>query len=105
MIMKLTRIITQIKHWLSSAKSLPPTKTLPLEAMLARMAADTDEMELSCDEVLELLDRYVEMEASGEDAAALFPLVKRHLDRCRDCLEEYQALKRILKATPLPPEG
>ncbi len=73
--------------------------------MLARMAADTDEVELSCDEVLELLDRYLEMEARGEGAAVLFPLVKRHLDKCRDCLEEYQALKRILKAAPLPPEG
>lgn len=66
---------------------------------LLQMVANTDEVEISCDELFELLDRYVEMEVSGEDAAVLLPLVKKHLDRCMDCHEEYEALLRILQAT------
>lgn len=66
---------------------------------LLQMVANTDEVEISCDELFELLDRYVEMEVSGEDAAVLLPLVKKHLDRCMDCHEEYEALLRILQAS------
>lgn len=68
---------------------------------LMRMVKNTDEVEIACDEVFELLDHYVELEARGENVAALLPLVKRHLDKCRDCREEYEALVRIFKATSL----
>lgn len=60
-----------------------------------KMVENTDEVEIACDEVFELLDQYVELEARGEDVAHLFPLVKKHLDRCRDCHEEYEALSLI----------
>lgn len=66
---------------------------------LFQMVEDTDEVEIACDEVFELLDQYVELQARGEDVASLFPLVKKHLDRCRDCHEEYEALVRIFEAT------
>lgn len=66
---------------------------------LLQMVANTDEVEISCDELFELLDRYVEVEVSGEDAAVLLPLVKKHLDRCMDCHEEYEALLRIVQAS------
>lgn len=62
---------------------------------LLRMVEDTDEFEIGCDEVFELLDQYVELEARGENVTELLPLVKKHLDRCRDCHEEYDALLRI----------
>jgi hypothetical protein len=68
---------------------------------LLRMVEDTDEVELSCDEVFELLDQYVELEARGENVAHLLPMVKRHLDRCRDCQEEYEALVRVFEATSI----
>jgi hypothetical protein len=68
---------------------------------LLRAVEDTDEVEIACDEVFELLDQYVELEARGEDVAHLLPLVKRHLDKCRDCNEEYEALTRIFEATSL----
>lgn len=66
---------------------------------LLRMVEDTDEVEISCDDVLELLDQYVELEARGEDVARLLPMVKKHLDRCHDCHEEYEALVRIITAS------
>lgn len=70
------------------------------EQMVLRMAQMTDETELSCDEVLALLDQYAERSVRGEDVARLMPLVQRHLERCGDCMEEYQALLRILRAAP-----
>jgi hypothetical protein len=66
---------------------------------LLRAVEDTDEVEIACDEVFDLLDQYVELDARGEDVAHLLPLVKRHLDKCRDCHEEYEALARIFEAT------
>ncbi len=65
---------------------------------LLEMVQSTDEVELSCDEVLALLAEYTEREQRGEDVHQLMPLVAAHLERCRDCLEEYQALHRILGA-------
>jgi len=47
-----------------------------------------------------MLDRYVELEARGEDVAHLFPPLMKHLERCKDCREEYEALRRIMQASP-----
>ncbi|MCK4724741.1 MAG: hypothetical protein KAT29_03020, partial [Anaerolineales bacterium] len=52
---------------------------------LFQMVENTDEVELSCDEVFDLMDQYVESDVRGEDAASLLPLVQKHLERCRDC--------------------
>jgi hypothetical protein len=67
---------------------------------LARMLANTRDVEYSCDEVLELMDEFAEMVLQGEDAAALMPLVQHHLEMCGDCREEFEALLRILRASP-----
>jgi hypothetical protein len=66
---------------------------------LLQMVENTDEVEIGCEGVFELLDQFVELEARGENVANLFPLVKKHLDRCRDCHEEYEALVRVFEAT------
>ncbi|MGW8252146.1 MAG: hypothetical protein ACWGO1_16010, partial [Anaerolineales bacterium] len=67
-------------------------------AKLLRMVEDTDDVELSCDEVFALLDRFAELDVSSENAARLLPLVWKHLDRCRDCREEYAGLVKIIEA-------
>ena len=67
------------------------------EKML-NMIQSTKQVELSCDEVHELLDQYTEMVIRGEDVGSLLPLVQYHLDMCPDCREEYEALSRILHA-------
>ena len=66
---------------------------------LFQMVENTDEVELSCDEVFDLMDQYVESDVRGEDAAKLLPLVQKHLERCRDCHEEYEALARVIEAS------
>jgi hypothetical protein len=66
---------------------------------LVRAVAETREEEIGCDECLEQLDRFVEMELAGLDAAAAMPLVRDHLDKCGDCREEFEMLLESLRAT------
>ncbi len=44
------------------------------------------------------MDRFVETDLAGLDAAEAMPLVQDHLDKCRDCREEFEALLRALRA-------
>ena len=79
-----------------------PTKNTPQESAamtvrLLRSLAMTKEEEISCDDVHALLDEFVELKLRGEDVDELMPLVKHHLDMCRDCFEEYEALLTALE--------
>jgi hypothetical protein len=65
----------------------------------------TREEEIGCDECFERLDRFVEMELSGLDAAAAMPLVEDHLDKCGDCREEFEALLEALREEGRGPVG
>jgi len=76
-----------------------PQSTEALQKML-QMLDQTQEEEYSCDEVYQLLDQYAEAVERGEDVAQMMPLVKHHLDMCRDCHEEYEALLDILEGVP-----
>jgi len=67
-----------------------------VEDLLHRLQK-TYEEELSCDEVFALVDEYAEAHQRGEDVASLKPLIRRHLDMCHECDEEYQALLRVLE--------
>jgi len=53
--------------------------------------------EIGCDECFEQLDRFVEMELAGKNAAEAMPLVQDHLERCVDCREEFEALLAALR--------
>lgn len=66
--------------------------------MMRRLVLTIDE-ELSCDEVFALVDEYAEASQRGEDVASLKPLIRHHLDMCRECEEEYQALLRVLEGS------
>jgi hypothetical protein len=54
--------------------------------------------ELGCEECFEELDRFVEVDLAGKDAAEAMPLVQDHLERCRECKEEFEALLGALRA-------
>lgn len=56
---------------------------------------ETREEEISCTECFELVSPFVELELSGQDAAAKIPQVKQHLDQCRACRDEYEALRDL----------
>ncbi|MDY6874803.1 MAG: hypothetical protein SWK90_01170 [Chloroflexota bacterium] len=44
------------------------------------------------------MDRFVEIMLVGKNVAAAMPLVQDHLQRCRDCREEFEALLAMLRA-------
>jgi hypothetical protein len=69
-----------------------------MQKMLA-MLSNTQNVELTCDEVFALLDQFTELAAQGEDVAQLMPLVQQHLDVCDDCREEYKVLESIVHNT------
>ena len=60
--------------------------------MVLRSVSITEEDEISCDDVFNLLDQFAEMIKRGEDAAQFMPLVQKHLDMCPDCRDEYESL-------------
>ena len=64
--------------------------------MVLRSVSMTEEDEISCDDVFNLLDQFAEMIERGEDAAQLMPLVQKHLDLCPDCREEYESLTQMM---------
>jgi hypothetical protein len=96
-------LINKIKFWFQNIRRNPTqmneknTKEL---RELMHMLELTEEEEFSCDDVYKLLDQYVELVNAGEDAQELIPLIKKHLEICRDCSEEYEALLSIVIALP-----
>ncbi len=65
----------------------------------------TREEEIGCDECFERLERFVELDLSGLDAARAMPLVEDHLGKCGDCREEFEALLEALREEGRGPVG
>jgi hypothetical protein len=66
---------------------------------MVRMVAMTKPDEIGCDECFQKVDRFVELNLQGLNAAEAMPLVQDHLDRCAGCREEFEALLDCLRAT------
>lgn len=77
------------------------TTEMSLFHKLLRMLALTRERELTCMEVNDLVDYYVELEQSGENVKALMPAMTQHLRICPECKEEYEALKQVTGIEPI----
>jgi hypothetical protein len=103
--MKLSEILKVMLRRLKSNRTQPdgrpPSRQAQeeLKAML-RKIGQSQEIELTCGEVFDLLDQYAEMAANGEDVIKLMPLVRQHLDMCADCREEFEALLKVLQSSP-----
>jgi hypothetical protein len=102
--MNINNVFKKFLQRIRAGKKSTPEKSAssnPNEMMgkLLQMVENTDEVEIGCDEVFELLDQYVEMEQRGEDVTRLLPLVERHIEKCSDCREEYEALKQVIEAS------
>ena len=55
----------------------------------------TQDQEISCTECFDLMSGFVELEVSGQDAAARMPQVRQHLNQCQACRDEYEALRDL----------
>jgi hypothetical protein len=58
--------------------------------------------ELTCEECFEQVDRYVELELSGQDADATVPGMQAHLEGCPACREEHDSLSALVASEPRP---
>lgn len=78
------------------SKKPEPVPDPVVKALLASMQTTYDD-ECDCGEFFDKLDQYADADIKGEDAARLMPLIKHHLELCRECGEEYEALLRVLE--------
>lgn len=88
-------MLRKIRNWLTPKKKIAADEAMTMQ--LLHILDVTHEDELSCGEVHALIDQYVELKLRGEDVEVLMPLVKHHLDMCRECFEEYEALLAALE--------
>ena len=66
-----------------------------LDHALGRLLGPS-EPEVGCDACFDELDRYVELEVAGQDADAVVPGLRAHLDGCPACCEEYESLRAFV---------
>ena len=57
----------------------------------------TEERELACEEVFEVIDQYAELVVKGEKPEKVFPLVEHHLMMCGHCREEFELLLEVIQ--------
>lgn len=92
-------ILQVIKKWFSrdSKKTHQPMGSEDMMENLLNKLVITEENEISCDDVHELLDEFTELKMRGEDVKHLMPLVHHHLQLCPDCSEEHEFLLQALE--------
>ena len=87
------------KRWFRRDGRQSPNGHMALAVpMVMQQLAATQDVELSCDEILALMDECAEAVLRGEDLARVVPLFEKHIQMCGDCREEFEALLRMLRA-------
>jgi RNA polymerase sigma-70 factor (ECF subfamily) len=71
----------------------------PMQRLLCDLAK-TEEHEVFCEDVYEVVDQVVEAERRGHNDLSFMPHVRQHLALCLDCREEYDALGTLLAPRP-----
>jgi hypothetical protein len=56
--------------------------------------------EVGCETCFDELDRFVELELAGEDADAVLPGLRAHLEGCPACREEHESLLALASEHP-----
>ena len=77
---------------------------------LIREVITTRPDELTCQQCFDHLDRFAEITLVGKNASEAMPLVQDHLEHCRECKQEFEALLLALNgfqstSRPLGSEG
>jgi uncharacterized protein with PIN domain len=65
---------------------------------LIEMLRQTQDVELTCPECLQELERYAQGTLDGQPLEGLLARVREHLEACPFCNEEYQLVLETLKA-------
>ena len=64
---------------------------------LLRLAARTEDEELSCSECFDVLPQYVDLEIEGQAPGARLPIFRQHLEQCAVCREEYETVRELAR--------
>ena len=64
---------------------------------LLRLAARTQDEELSCSECFEVLPQYVDLEIAGQAPDSRLPTFRQHLEQCAVCREEYEMVRELAR--------
>lgn len=78
----------------------PASKQSEQAAMMLRGILNAEGEVLGCEECFELLDRCAELIEGGQKIEDVYPDVKKHLEDCICCVEEFDALLAALSALP-----
>lgn len=65
-----------------------------IEGLIYRILTTEDE-EIDCGQLSELIARYVDLEVDGANAPRLLPLVHQHLEQCNACSELHATLHEL----------
>ncbi len=69
-------------------------------SMMIRTVLRAEGEAIGCEECFELLDQVAELVEAGQSYAELHPDVKKHLEDCFCCSQEFEALLTALKTLP-----
>jgi len=64
---------------------------------LVQSVVDTRDYELDCDQCFQELDRFAEAKLIGKPLDEALQLVQKHLEICKTCHQEYEALVMALQ--------
>jgi hypothetical protein len=79
-----------------------PDRQTEQTAMMIRGILTADGEALGCEDCFELLDRCADLIEAGQDIAEFYPAVKKHLDDCECCKEEFEGLLAAMDAVQQP---
>lgn len=65
---------------------------------MVMMVTQTKSVEIGCDDCFDEMHEFAELELAGKSPEKAMPLVEEHINRCRDCKEEYEALMEAMKS-------
>lgn len=89
-------MIQKIINWFRKTPNPEPPPEKLVETLLQKLI-DTQQDEISCDEVHGLIDQFSELALAGADVKLLMPLMQKHITLCPDCQEEHEALLEALR--------
>jgi hypothetical protein len=91
--MNIRQLLNRIRNRTSSQPELSDEVVLKFINVLENIEHDV----ITCGEMYDVLDQFVENEVKGGSAHALTPLIRDHLDMCSECCDEYEALLAIVE--------
>jgi hypothetical protein len=97
--MAIGRLWAKLKRIAGRPGEMDQTDPLASALDLLRSLQLTQPGELNCGQVYELIEAAAEAQLRGEPVERIMPLIALHLKVCPDCLEEYEALLRVLRST------